>query len=293
MSGPRPTLERVWLAYLACVLPIALLVPGGGHAGHAPWTFVGVHLVVLAAVLGVRWLAVHRSPDAARIPRSLLACVGLPTVFSALCWLLPAVHPEPFEFLFAAWDRALFGGDVARFGHDLPPWCIEVLQWTYASFYGFALAAAIGAGAGRGRAAYDRAVLLLVGGFLASYLGYLLVPTLGPKVVLAYAHDVQGTWATAMLRAAIDGGERNPWDCFPSGHTMLTVTSLLILWRWNRRWFWWALLPASSLIASTMLLRYHWAIDVLVGALLAWPVARAWDRLADRDGWPAVRTGRS
>jgi membrane-associated phospholipid phosphatase len=95
-------------------------------------------------------------------------------------------------------------------------------------------------------------------------------------------------WLTPTLRTWIDAGEANPWDCFPSGHTMLTITSLIILWRWNRRWFRWLLLPSLLLIVSTVVLRYHWSIDVLVGALLAWPCVWVGDRLADRDGWPAA-----
>jgi membrane-associated phospholipid phosphatase len=203
------------------------------------------------------------------------------------------VHPEPHEFAFAALDRAMFGRDLGELVAHWPPLVNEVLQLCYGSFYFLCIAAAVGAGWRSGAAAFDRAVLWLVGGFLASYLGYLLVPTLGPKVVLAFHGEIEGVWLLGPVRAAIDAGEANPWDCFPSGHTMLTIISLLILWRWNRRWWCWLLLPALLLIASTVLLRYHWAIDVVVGALLAWPVAFGLDRLADGDGWPDARPARS
>ena len=133
-------------------------------------------------------------------------------------------------------------------------------------------------------AAMDRALLLIVGGFLMSYLGYLLVPTIAPKLVFDGLGELRGVWATPTLRAWIDGAEANHWDCFPSGHTWLTITSLLILRRWARRWFFVLLLPGIALIASTVLLRYHWCADVVAGALLAWPCARLCDRLADADG---------
>ena len=283
---PRPTSERIWITYLVVVSALALVTPGGGSPGHDPLRFVLVQLAVLAFVLWSRWLALHRSHDAPRLLRAALAVIGLPIVFSSLCWLLPGVHPEPYEFAFLAIDRALFGSDVGRLADRLPPVAVELLQFVYASFYGICVASALGAGKRSGRAAFDRAVLLLVGGFLTSYLGYLLVPTLGPKVVLAFEREITGLWLTPALRASIDGGEANPWDCFPSGHTMLALTSLLILWRWNRRWFRWFLLPCLLLIASTVLLRYHWVLDVVAGALLAWPTVRVCDWLADRDGWP-------
>lgn len=281
-----PTCERIWFCYLACVAAVAVFTPGGGTPGHDRATFLWVHGIVFVAALGCRWLAVHRSPDAARIPRVAMGLIGLPVVFSSLCWLLPAVHPEPYEFAFQDLDRALFGRDLGHFVDAWPGWLVELFQLCYASFYFLCMVAALGAGIGSGKAAFDRAVLWLVGGFLFSYLGYLLVPTLGPNVVAAFAHEVRGVWLTTAVREAIDAGEANPWDCFPSGHTMMTIISLLILWRWNRRWFPFVLVPGLIVIASTVLLRYHWSADVVVGALLAWPLARACERLADRDGWP-------
>ncbi len=283
----RPTIERVWLCYLVVIALVAALAPGGGAPGHVPGKLLATHAVLFVLVLAVRAIAV-RSPDRARVLRAVLACAGLPIAFSALCWLVPAVHPEPYEFLFARVDRALLGGDVAAFGDGLPRWLVEVLQLTYAGFYGFCVAAALGAARGSGRVAFDRAMLLLVGGFLTSYALYLVVPTIGPKVVMAYGNELQGLWLAGPVRAAIDASESNPWDCFPSGHTMLALMSLLILWRWNRRWFWFVLLPALALVASTMLLRYHWFVDVAAGAVLVWPTARLLDHLADRDGWPAA-----
>ncbi|MCK5943721.1 MAG: phosphatase PAP2 family protein, partial [Planctomycetes bacterium] len=124
--------------------------------------------------------------------------------------------------------------------------------------------------------------------FLSSYLGYLLFPTISPQLVLQPRDQLLGVALTPAVRAWIDSAEMNHWDCFPSGHTLMTLMSLIIVWRWARAWFWWLLAPAILLIASTMLLRYHWASDVAVGALWAWPCARLCDWLAARDGWPAV-----
>ncbi len=287
MTEPaRPTSERIWFAYLGCVAIVAVAVPGGATPGHDPLAFLLLHAGLAAAVFASHWLAVHRSHDAARVPRAALAIIGLPAVFSGLCWLLPGVHPEPYELTFLAFDRTWFGTDAGHLVEALPPFVVEVLQICYFAFYGICVASALAAALGTGKAAFDRAVLRLVGGFLASYLGYLLVPTLAPKVLLQFEHEVRGLWLTPWLRTTIDKGEANPWDCFPSGHTMLTVTAMVSLWQWNRKWFRWLALPAVLLIVSTVLLRYHWTLDVVAGALLAWPVLRLCDWLADRDGWP-------
>jgi len=286
--APRPTIERIWFVYLLCVSAVALLVPASGAEGHDVTAFLIIQAIVALGVCACV-LLLRRGEARARLPRAALAIVGLPVVFSSLCYLLPHVHPEAYEFTWLAIDRAIFGGDIARITSGMPNWCVELLQLTYASFYPLCIAAAGLAWWGSGARAFDRAMLLMVGGFLCSYLGYLLLPTIGPKVVLDDVASPQGVWLTASLRAWIDAAEASHWDCFPSGHTMMTTTALIVLWRWCRRAFWWLLVPALLLIASTMLLHYHWSADVAAGALLAWPCARLCDWLAFRDDWPAVQ----
>jgi membrane-associated phospholipid phosphatase len=289
--NPRPTFERVWIVYLVAVLAANVLA-GDLQTAEAGKHFV-LHATLLAAVFAVRQVAKHRSAAKARFWRGALALVGLPAVFSAMAWLLPRVYPEPWEYVWLQWDRVMFGTDIAVLADRwLAPPCVELLQVVYASFYFIPIAAVLSAWWRCGWAVFDRAMFIVVAGFLASYLGYVLVPTLSPALVLAHAAEPQGLWLTPFLRHAIDAGECNPHNCFPSGHTMLTIVSLIVAWRWNRRWFWGLLPVGLLLIASTVLLRYHWATDVVAGALLAWPCVRLCDHLADRDGWPAaVREG--
>lgn len=287
---PAPTSERVWLCYLTCVTSVALLTPMPAGGWQNAGMFVLVQLPVWALLAFSYWLATRRCHAAARWSRAALALIGLPIVFTALCWLLPDVHPQPYEFVWLDIDRWLFGTDVARFGDHMPPWLVELLQLDYAAFYFLCIAAALLVRFHTGPHAFDRAVLMIAGTFLSSYLGYLLFPTIAPNLVLEHPHELTGLWFTDSIRSSIDMMEANHWDCFPSGHTMLTLTSLIMMWRWARVWFWILFVPGTALILATVFLRYHWSTDVIVGALWAWPAARVCDWLADRDGWPAAET---
>lgn len=281
------TLERIWLAYLGAVLAVALTADGGGSSQHRPGLFVLVHALLLAVQLLLAWLARRVPAPRLRIARALASCIGCPVTFSSLMWLLPAVQPEPWEFVWLDVDRALFGGDLgARLLAALPDWVVLLLQLIYLSFYLLPIGAGLLVAKVRGGAAFDRAMTILAGSFLASYLGYLLFPTLAPRIVLAAGGDVHGDGLAALLRHWVDVAEVNMYDCFPSGHTMLALTSSIVVWRWARRWLPLFLLVALPLIASTVCLRYHWPIDVVVGAALAWPAVRVCDLLLDRDGAP-------
>lgn len=287
------TLERIWFAYLAAVVGVALAVDGGGDPRHQPIPFLIVHGAILVVQLVV--IALHRrgALRAARIVRGVSTPIACVSTFSSLAMLLPAVHPEPYEYVWLGLDLRLFGGDVTQpLFASLSPVTMLGLQIVYATFYALPVLGVLSCGLLRGAVAFDRAIAIVVGSFLCSYLGYLLFPTLGPCVVYA-AGGEPTDGLTGVVHRAIDRGEANPWDCFPSGHTMLTLTSLLIVRRWARPLFWLFLSVALPLVASTLLLRYHWPADVLVGILLVWPVARGIDRLLDRDGVPQVPLARA
>ncbi|MGE3173086.1 MAG: phosphatase PAP2 family protein [Planctomycetota bacterium] len=281
------TLERCWITYCAVVIAVALGADGGGADGHRPWAFAALHLGIAA----LQWLpgaARRRGWTAGRVRalRAALAVAGLPVVFSAMAALLPYVHPQPWEIAWYRVDLRVFGREATEpLRAALPAALVVALQCVYAAFYFVPIAAALAVGARSGGAAFDRAVTVLVGGFLCSYLGYLWFPTLAPKVVLPLADGAAAPGWTGLF-AMIDAAEANPWDCFPSGHTMMSLCSVLVAWRWARPAVPWLLLVVVPLVASTMLLRYHWPSDVVAGALLCWPCMRAIDWLLDRDGAP-------
>jgi len=74
---------------------------------------------------------------------------------------------------------------------------------------------------------------------------------------------------TDFVRDILNSMEHNKRDCMPSGHTQIALMVLYFSYRY-RRWFFYLLLPiVSGLILSTVYHRYHYVIDLFVGAALA------------------------
>ncbi len=258
--------ERVWIWYLSTVTAaVAAVALVDGAPGGRPWAYVALHGGLLAAVLAGRgWMA--RLPAVrARALRAGFCLLAIPVVFSAMGWVLPAVHPEAYEWRWIAADQALLGTDPTRAVQPLlAPWLVEVLQLAYSSFYALPVIAVLAAGIGRGAAAFDNALLVVTFGFLLSYLGYFLWPTLPPYRFLPHDTALRGVWLADTLYAALDAAEVHRWNCFPSGHTMLSVISLVLVRR-QRAVFWGMAPVVVLLIASTVMLRYHYVVDVLAG----------------------------
>jgi membrane-associated phospholipid phosphatase len=112
---------------------------------------------------------------------------------------------------------------------------------------------------------------LIALGFLISYIGYFIVPALGPRFLLKHLQHtmLQGLWFFHGMQTTLDRLESVNYDCFPSGHTELTILawwgSRMVSNRLFRAYF--AYTPV--LIFATVYLRYHYSVDVLAGAVLA------------------------
>jgi hypothetical protein len=189
-------------------------------------------------------------------------------------------HPPIRDRILASIDRSLLGPELqsALANLSLPAWGADLLTLAYASFYLIPLAVVI-ALAWRRDPNLPRVTAVLAFTFLVSYAGYFAVPAYGPRTGIAserYATLPDGLIGGA-IRTHLDRWETTKSDVFPSGHTMVTLAALACARR-RLRGLYRALLPlAALLIASTILLSYHYVIDVLAAVPLtvaAWYAAR-------------------
>lgn len=120
--------------------------------------------------------------------------------------------------------------------------------------------------------------------YFISYVAYFIMPAIGPRFTLHEFNSINtelpGVFLTPWIRELIDVGGgiargiTDPQvvvnrDCMPSGHTMMTMVNIYFGLRNRSRFRYVFLLIGGSLIISTVYLRYHYAVDVIVGVLMA------------------------
>ncbi|MHB8796907.1 MAG: phosphatase PAP2 family protein [Thermoanaerobaculia bacterium] len=256
-----------------------LLVTGlaGGVPASAPAAFAKV---AAALFLPLVFAAVRGRRPA---PGTLLASVAdfgpilpLLLVFDNLGPFVLGVGSVDLDPLLVAADRLLFGGDdpTRLLEPFLGPLLLDVLTVCYALYYfhPIVLGALLWKDDLRERTpgarfpAYVFGMLLV---FYVSYAGYFVVPAIGPRFTVP--HD--GPLPRGVVAKAIDGTldrlETSRRNCFPSGHTMVTVAVLVEAARRSRKTFL-AFLPfAIGLVLATVACRYHYVVDVLAGLVLA------------------------
>lgn len=204
-------------------------------------------------------------------------------VFKEIHLMVRPIHPTDYDELFIAIDRWMLGVNptqwIAQYAH---PWLTEILQISYFSYYLFFLILGIELYKRFPIAEFDHGAFLIVYGFYLSYLGYFLLPAIGPRFTLhdfyAINKELPGLLLTEPIRDFINAGEsisssaadaaqRVQRDVFPSGHTQLTLIVVYLSHRYRLKTRWIITVLATLLIVGTIYLRYHYVVDLIGGAL--------------------------
>jgi membrane-associated phospholipid phosphatase len=112
---------------------------------------------------------------------------------------------------------------------------------------------------------------LIALGFLASYVGYLIVPARGPRFLLQDLQhsSLRGMWLFNGMQTTLDRLESAHYDCFPSGHTELTILAWWSSRMVGKRLYQVYFAYTPCIIFATVYLRYHYTVDLMAGIALA------------------------
>jgi len=230
------------------------------------------HLVIVAFLF---WLPYAKVNKLIRWLKTFNPLIIIPTNFKELHYLVHNVNPVDFDELLIKIDYAIFGVHptvwLEQFSH---PIIVEYLQIVYASFYFLPVILVLILCKRKDHENINFFVYIIVLGFYVSYATYFLVPAIGPRFTLddLQLNPVMGLWATQPIIDALNFLEDIQRDAFPSGHTEMTILTMIYARRYSKKYYWILLIIGSSLIFSTVFLRYHYVIDVVAGALLAYVV---------------------
>ena len=259
--------DRLNLA--ACVVLAALVVHfRQALNGSAVWLLAILgKLVVLLLLLafmaprGPRW----------RVAHDFSAIVFVIVLFTVLGPIIDVVRPERWDLVFAQLDVRLVGQMAAQWRSALghPDWLTDLAYVFYFAYYVTPVVVAALAYRQR-RDEFPRFVFALVLTFYASYAGYFVFPTVGPRVpVESESLVIGGSLVSDAARAFIHFAERTQTDAFPSGHTAIGLVCLALAWELSPRAGIGVAIVAAGTIFATVYLHYHYVVDVIAGVALA------------------------
>ena len=263
----KPVDVITYLALLVLILVTVVTQPANPHGPVLLAKYSG-----FAATLTLLWWLDRGQIWIVRLLHAFYPLIFIPILFDSFADLLPWVNSTDRDPFLIRLDHALFGTHptvwLERFSQ---PVLTEGLTWAYTSYYFLPLTLAVPIYRRGKTGDFDRVVFTLVLCFYLSYVGYFLVPAVGPRFTLAHLQhiDLPGVFLADTIRDTLNVLERFKQDAFPSGHTAIVLLVLFYAHRFVRGLFWIFLPMVVGLIFSTVYLRYHYVVDVLAGVLLA------------------------
>ena len=291
ISYPSPA-DFVSIAFLVFLTVLNLVF----HARVEEWFILTI--INLATIIAIMFLARGAEEKKTSLLIGLHRWYCYPIIiliFKEIYRMVHPIHPTDYDQLLIAIDRWMFGVNPTQWiGQFAYPLLTEILQIAYFSYY--ILFIILGVELYRRYAIqdFDKVAFMIVYGFYLSYLGYFVLPGVGPRFTLhdfsSLETDLPGVWLTPFLRSIINAGESIPQshidavnlvqrDIFPSGHTQLTIIVMTLGFRYKTRARWLLLALGSLLIVATVYLRYHYVVDLIAGALVAWFTLWTGDKL--------------
>lgn len=262
-------LNAVDVLNLLALFPLAVLAAFfHRELGEEAFWLLGVFAVLMVFVLGSARLAVWR--PLWRAVHDFSPVLLVPVTFNTLGSIIDCASPGRWDATFSALDERLFGelpglwrGVLGR-----PSWFVDVVSLAYFSYYVVPVIVPLLLYRRGWLSDFRRSVFTLTLTFYASYAGYFMFPTLGPRTPPAEAQLVGGVLSQG-IRLFIEFAERTRTDAFPSGHAAVALVCLYLAWQMSGRVFA-AMLPlVAGIVFSTVYLHYHYVVDIVVGAALA------------------------
>ncbi len=228
---------------------------------------LGVLVALALAILGAAWWA-PRSP-LGNVAHSFLPVLLLPVLFNTLGPVIDCVSPQRWDATFSRLDASIFGTAAFHWHHAFgrPWWLTDFAYLMYVSYYALPLALGVILYLQRRRAHFDELVFTVVLCFYLTYVGYLLFPTVGPRIPIEdEAAVLGGGMISHGIRAFLHFAERTTTDAFPSGHTAVALVCLFLGWRMLSPLRAPLVVVVAGIVFTTVYLHYHYVVDVVAGA---------------------------
>ncbi len=194
--------------------------------------------------------------------------------FESFFMILPWFNPHNYDARLAELDFRLLGVHptvwIERFFH---PWLTDLLYVCYFLYFPLPWFLMVWLATKGKRAELDKTVFVLLLTYYLGYIGYFAVPAMGPRyyepIMRLQTEDLNGLFLSVPIRNLILFFEANKFDAFPSLHAAVTLTVIIMMYRYNKVQFYIFLPVVIGIFISVIYCRYHYFVDVVAGVLVS------------------------
>ncbi len=249
-----------------------------------PYTIMPLAVLLLSLVLV--WLAVYLRKylknkkmtgflgKAGKVYLDFYPLIFMFVIFETFFMILPYFNPGDYDRELALFDFRLFGVNptvwIERWVH---PWLTDLLYLIYFIYYPFPLFILVYLYRKEKFTELDRSIFLLLVVNYGAYIIYFFVPAMGPRyyepIMQLQTKSLNGVFLAVPIREVIHFFEPNKFDAFPSLHTATTLTTLIIMAKYNKKMFLIFIPFFLGILLAVIYCRFHYVADVIAGIVWA------------------------
>ena len=220
--------------------------------------------------------------------------------YAGLKEAVPLIQTDYRDQWLMGLDSMILGGNLSLgLASNATPFLTDLFSFCYLFFFPYLILSLVFHGC-RNLETFKQFCLGLFSIYGIGFIGYTLAPAVGPYLFIPelMASPLEGGWLTRLNAGIVRMGS-NGVDVFPSLHTAVTCFILFFDRKRSPGRFKLFLLPVLGLWISTIYLRYHYAVDLVAGFLLAaaaFVLIENWKRFhqpketTDKRRWRQIRT---
>jgi membrane-associated phospholipid phosphatase len=275
-----------WLS-ISFLLTMSIIVLSNFQLFEYWYLFLGINFSIILAIFFIVNIYQNNfsNNSLVRLFRYWYPLFMVLFTFKEIYFIMVILEPVLNDNLLILIDRNIFGCNPTEVLYLIAtPILTEFLQIIYILFYIMPVIFGLELYIKKRFNEYRLYAFAVMLGFFLSFIGYLLVPAIGPRFTL---HDFQninselpGIYITNLLRDIINFGESiynntpDPAaiaqrDAFPSGHTIIILVITYLSFRFKTKTFFFYLPYSILMLFSTVYLRYHYVIDLIAGVAIA------------------------
>ncbi len=259
--------DYINLAFYIFMLILVLI-----NAKEIPIT-KSILLMYISIIAGTLFLIANEHINSLfRFLRFFYPYIFIGFVFESLGFIVPFVNPHNKDQILISIDRHILGGNAAFiFNIFNIKGFVDYLQISYLSYYILPIVIIFYLYQKNEVKRLSFTLFALSLGYYISYLGYIFLPAIGPRYTLSYLTHMplHGGAVFKAIHPILNSLEHIKQDCFPSGHTEISLLVFLLFWEENKKIALSILPIVLSLILATLVLRYHYFADVISGVVVA------------------------
>ncbi len=193
-------------------------------------------------------------------------------IFESFFMILPYFNPHDYDRQLAQLDYQWFGVHPTVWIEQwIRPWLTDLLYLVYFIYYPFPLFILVWLYKKRKFTALDRSIFLLLVVNYGAYITYFFVPAMGPRyyepIMQLQTKSLNGIFLAVPIRNFIHFFEPNKFDAFPSLHIATTLTTLIIMAKYNKKMFFTFIPLFLGILVAVVYCRFHYVVDIFAGIL--------------------------